>query len=93
MVECISCGGRRWVTAELEKPFGRGINFRWDAVDVAKLYLHINDVAPESIYLELESKSYQYGNRVKLQKQFIARDPDSYLFRFCAAIEAILRLN
>ena len=45
MVECISCEGIRWVTAELEKPFGRGINFR------------MQDVAPESIYLELESKS------------------------------------
>ena len=62
-------------------------------MDVAKLYLHIKDLAAESIYLQLESKSYQCGNRVKLQKQFIAQDPIGYLFRFCAAIEAILRLN
>jgi catechol 2,3-dioxygenase-like lactoylglutathione lyase family enzyme len=83
MVECISCEGRRWVTGKLEKPFGRGVNFQWDVVDVVKLHSHIKNVAPESIYLELESKSYQCGNRVKLQKQFIAQDPDGYLFRFC----------
>lgn len=84
MVECISCKGRRWITGEIEKPFGRGINFQWNVVDLENLYSRIKNMAPESIYLEMETKSYKCGDAVTVQKQFIAQDPDGYLFRFCS---------
>lgn len=83
MVESISCEGRHWVTANLEKPYGRGVNFQWDVRDIDSLYSRIKNSSPESVYLELETKIYQCGNTSKTQKQFIAQDPDGYLFRFC----------
>jgi catechol 2,3-dioxygenase-like lactoylglutathione lyase family enzyme len=84
MVECISCEGRRWLTGEIERPFGRGVNFQWDVAELEKLYSRVKDTAPDSIYLELETRSYQCGTEVIIQKQFIAQDPDGYLFRFCS---------
>lgn len=83
MVECISVEGRRWITGEMEKPFGRGINFQWDVSEIEEMYARVKSLAPESIFLEMETKSYQCGNELIVQKQFIAQDPDGYLFRFC----------
>ena len=83
MVECIAGEGRRWITGEMERPFGRGVNFQWDVLDVEYMYSRVKNIAPESIYLNMEIKSYQCGNKTNLQKQFIAQDPDGYLFRFC----------
>ena len=72
-------------TKKLQKPLGRGVNFQWDVIDLEKLYAGIQQKAPESIYLEMESMSYRCGNEVHIQNQFIAQDPDGYLFRFCSS--------
>ena len=40
-------------------------------------------MAPDSIFLEMETKSYKCGDQIADQKQFIVQDPDGYLFRFC----------
>lgn len=84
MVECISSEGRRWVTGDIEKPFGRGVNFQWDVLEIDEIYSRMQNSAPKSIFLEMETKSYQCGDKVAVQKQFIAQDPDGYLFRFCS---------
>ncbi len=84
MVECLSVEGRRWITGEMERPFGRGINFQWDVSEIDEMYSRVKSLAPESIFLEMETKSYQCGNEVIVQKQFVAQDPDGYLFRFCS---------
>lgn len=83
MVEGINGIGRRWLTGPMEKPFGRGINFQWDVFDIDTLYERINRLAPNAIYLDMETKSYQCANRLAIQKQFVVQDPDGYLFRFC----------
>ena len=70
MVECIFGEGRRWITGEMEKPFGRGINFQWDVSEIDEIYARVKSNAPESIFLEMETKSYQCGNEVSVQKQF-----------------------
>lgn len=84
MVECLSAGGRVWLTGELKKPFGRGVNFQWNVSDIDKMYSRVKASSPESIFLEMETRSYQCGSEVFVQKQFIAQDPDGYLFRFCS---------
>ena len=89
MVECISVEGRRWITGEMEKPFGRGINFQWDVPEIEKIYSRIKNAAPESIFLEMETRSYKCGSEIIVQKQFIAQDPDGYLFRFCSGSNEI----
>ena len=83
MAEEISDERRGWVTGDMEKPFGRGVNFQWDVAEIDKMYLRIKAMAPDSIYLEMETKSYKCGEQIVVQKQFIVQDPDGYLFRFC----------
>jgi catechol 2,3-dioxygenase-like lactoylglutathione lyase family enzyme len=86
MVECLVGKERRWIIGEMERPFGRGVNFQWDVLDIEKIYSRVKATAPEAIYLDMEMKSYQSGNTVSTQKQFIAQDPDGYLFRFCCNV-------
>lgn len=86
MVEGINCIGRRWLISEMEKPFGRGVNFQWDVAEIDDLYSRIKAKVPSSIYLKMETKEYQCANEVVVQKQFIVQDPDGYLFRFVAII-------
>lgn len=83
MAEGINGIGRRWLTDKMEKPFGRGVNFQWDVSEIDELYSRVKASVPDSIYLEIETKEYQCGNHVAVQKQFIVQDPDGYLFRFC----------
>ena len=87
MAEGLNGKGRRWLTGSMEKPFGRGINFQWDVHEIDALYLRIKTLAPASIYLEMETKGYQAGSTIAVQKQFVAQDPDGYLFRFCCDIQ------
>ncbi|MGV8853487.1 MAG: bleomycin resistance protein [Devosia sp.] len=74
--------GRDWVTGKLESPNGRGIN----------LQIHIESLAPVlerlatsqiGLFQPVESKSYQVGDRLAVQRQFCVQDPDGYLLRFC----------
>ncbi len=83
MVESINDEGRRWFTGKMDKPYGRGVNFQWDVSEIDDLYSRVIASAPDSIYLEMETKEYQCEDEVIIQKQFIAQDPDGYLFRFC----------
>ena len=78
--------GRRWLTGKMTKPFGRGINFQWDVAEIEELYARVKMKASDSIYLKIETTSYQCADKVVIKRQFIAQDPDGYLFRFCSEI-------
>lgn len=86
MIEEATGPGRRWITGELKQPFGRGINFQCEIVDVKGFFDRVKALSPESIYLDLEQKSYQCDSKFVEQTQFIVQDPDGYLFRFCSTI-------
>ena len=83
MLEEISSTNRQWVTADLNAPFGRGVNFQWDVENIHELHTRVCKLAPGTIYLALESKEYLCGAELTLQNQFIVQTPDGYLFRFC----------
>ncbi len=83
MVEQLSGPGRRWVTGEMERPFGRGISFQWDVVDLDGIYARVMAAVPSAIYVDMETKAYRVGDETLHQRQFVAQDPDGYLFRFC----------
>ena len=81
MLEEAAGPGRRFRTASLEKPFGRGINLQIGVSDIDALYRAVQN-AELSIIVALEERWYrqnavEYGNR-----QFVAADPDGYLLRF-----------
>ncbi len=86
MLEGINSDSRKWMTDKLEAPLGRGINFQWDVKDIEALYRSVKSLAADAIYLQLESKSYECGNKIAVQQQFIVQTPDGYLFRFCQDI-------
>ncbi|EHR6739089.1 VOC family protein [Vibrio parahaemolyticus] len=83
MLEGLSGQSRKWITGNPEFPLGRGMNFQWDVNDIERLYREVCSKSNESIYLALESKSYECGTKSAVQKQFIVQSPDGYLFRFC----------
>lgn len=76
-------GMSRWLVADMEKPFGRGVNFQWDVGDVDSMYAKVVEKSPNSIYLEMETAEYLCGQEVAVQQQFVVQDPDGYLLRFC----------
>ncbi|MCX7123815.1 MAG: VOC family protein [Gammaproteobacteria bacterium] len=72
---------RQWITAELQKPFGRGINFQIEIDDIEALY----QTAVKhglAFVLPLEDKWYQQKDRAVGNRQFAIQDPDGYLLRF-----------
>lgn len=83
MVEQYNSPDRKWITGELERPFGRGVNFQWEVADIELFYDHVKRNAPNSVFLNLEKKEYRKNDSIIIQKQFIVQDPDGYLFRFC----------
>jgi catechol 2,3-dioxygenase-like lactoylglutathione lyase family enzyme len=80
MVEAAAGPGRRFRTAPLERPYGRGINVQIRVTDVAGLYRALEGRA--HIKVELEEKWYRAGDRLVGNKQFVVADPDGYLLRF-----------
>ena len=82
MIEQVNGPGRRWITGELERPFGRGLNLQIEVEDVAGLYARVSREAAKFIYVPLEEKSYQCGDNSVLTRQFVVQDPDGYLLRF-----------
>src|SRR6266536_4176881 len=58
---------RTFVAAELEHPYGRGVNFQIEVADVASLYAAAK-ASPWPVFLELEDRWYRqdeltFGNR------------------------------
>jgi hypothetical protein len=70
-----------WETGELEKPFGRGINFQI-------LVSRIEPIHDALISLEYPIMKapwiswYRKGDTMVGQKEFLVQDPDGYLLRF-----------
>ena len=76
---------RVWLSAPLERPFGRGVNFQIHTTQVAALYekVQLNDA---DIFLPMEEKWYRVGDFELCHWQFIILDPDGYMLRFVELI-------
>jgi catechol 2,3-dioxygenase-like lactoylglutathione lyase family enzyme len=72
---------RIWLSAPLEKPFGRGINFEIRTTKVNELYSHVQQ-SGANIFLHIEQKTYRIDGFEVSNRQFIVLDPDGYLLRF-----------
>lgn len=73
--------GRKWLTGELQHPFGRGISFQIEVSDIDTLYAKIKE-QDISLFLDIEEKWYRTDNGACGNRQFIVQDPDGYLLRF-----------
>ena len=81
MLEEFMAPGRRWVTASLERPFGRGINLQVTVDDVAPILAALG-LAGWPLFLGLEETWYRAGANETGVRQFLVQDPDGYLVRF-----------
>jgi len=70
-----------WNVGELEYPFGRGINISMEVSDIDKLYDFVKE-KQYPIFREMQIDSYQVGDKVYHDKQFLIQDLDGYLLRF-----------
>ena len=73
--------GRTFLTADLEQPYGRGVNFQIEVDDVASLYAVVK-ASPWPVFLELEDRWYRQAELALGNRQFVIQDPDGYLLRF-----------
>ena len=73
--------GRRFRTAELQKPFGRGVNLQIRTLNVAKLYEAVVKAGLEPL-IEVETSWYRQADIERGNRQFVVADPDGYLLRF-----------
>ena len=81
MLEEVMAPGRRWVTAPLERPFGRGINLQITVDDVAPVLASL-DAAGWPLFLDPEEHWYRAWASETGVRQFLVQDPDGYLVRF-----------
>jgi catechol 2,3-dioxygenase-like lactoylglutathione lyase family enzyme len=73
--------GRTFLTAALEHPYGRGINFQIEVSDVSSLYTAVR-ASGWPLLLELEDKWYRQDQLMRGNRQFVVHDPDGYVLRF-----------
>jgi catechol 2,3-dioxygenase-like lactoylglutathione lyase family enzyme len=81
MLEEAAGPGRRFRTAALEQPFGRGINLQIAVAGVDDLYRVVQSVKL-SIVIPLEERWYRQSAIERGNRQFVVADPDGYLLRF-----------
>ncbi|OGT35170.1 MAG: hypothetical protein A3F11_10975 [Gammaproteobacteria bacterium RIFCSPHIGHO2_12_FULL_37_14] len=81
MIEGLTNNRRSWVTAPIEKPFGRGMHLQIEVQDVCGLYRNFKAV-DYPIFFEMEEKWYRIDDKETGNKQFLVQDPNGYLLRF-----------
>lgn len=85
MLEEVMGPGRRWVTAPLRRPFGRGINLQIAVDDLSSIVAGLG-AAGWPLYLAPEEVWYRAGSQEAGVRQFLVQDPDGYLLRFSQGI-------
>lgn len=74
-----------WHAAELQRPFGRGINFQIESNDVEGLAAKIkkNNIV---LFRDVFVSHYECGGQMITEKEILVQDPDGYLLRFSETI-------
>ncbi len=87
MLEEAAGPGRRFRTAPLEQPFGRGVNFQIGIANVDDIHQRAL-TSQQPIVIPLEERWYRREAQELGNRQFVVADPDGYLLRFCTDLGA-----
>jgi len=80
MLEQVDPTAGQWLTAPLNKPFGRGINLQIDVLAVAPIIQKLGE-AECALFRECKDTWYRAESVEVGQREFIVQDPDGYLVR------------
>ena len=81
MLEEADGPGRRFRTAALERPFGRGVNLQIEVGDARALHQRVVEAGHDPL-VPLEERWYRSAGVELGNRQFVLSDPDGYLLRF-----------
>lgn len=81
MLEAAAGPGRRFRTAPLEPPYGRGVNLQIRAPDLEGLYDRVSR-SGLAVIIPMEERWYRQGVIDRGNRQFVVADLDGYLLRF-----------
>jgi catechol 2,3-dioxygenase-like lactoylglutathione lyase family enzyme len=81
MLQAADGPGRRFRTATLEHPYGRGINLQIEVADAGGLHAAMVEAGVETL-VGLERRRYRVRGEEVAAEQFVVADPDGYLLRF-----------
>ena len=81
MLEEAAGPGRRFRTAPLEHPYGRGMNLQIACSNVTRLHDTVV-TASGDLVVPLETRWYRADDVERGNGQFVVADPDGYLLRF-----------
>ncbi|MBW2240605.1 MAG: VOC family protein [Deltaproteobacteria bacterium] len=76
----------QWRTADLERPFGRGLNLEIEVEDLAPMVSRLSAHA-YSLLLEPHEKSRRVGKKNRVVRELLVADPDGYLIRLSQPID------
>jgi catechol 2,3-dioxygenase-like lactoylglutathione lyase family enzyme len=81
MLQAADGPGRRFRTAPLEHPYGRGVNLQIEVADAGGLHVTMLEAGIEPL-VGLERRSYSVRGAEIATEQFVVADEDGYLLRF-----------
>ena len=81
MLEEADGPGRRFRTAPLEQPYGRGINLQIRVPSISELHARVL-AKGLGLIVPLEERWYRQNGAEKGHRQFVVSDPDGYILRF-----------
>jgi catechol 2,3-dioxygenase-like lactoylglutathione lyase family enzyme len=80
MIQQAEGPGRRFRTAPLDRPYGRGVNLQLEVADVGAVRDRAVALGHDLI-VALEDRWYRTGPAEAGQRQLVVADPDGYLWR------------
>ena len=80
MLEQVDPDAGQWLTAELSRPFGRGVNLQIDVEAVAPIIERLG-AAQVPLYKTCKDTWYRADDVEVGHREFLVQDPDGYLVR------------
>jgi catechol 2,3-dioxygenase-like lactoylglutathione lyase family enzyme len=73
----------------LEYPYGKGVHFLIETMDIDGLYRRVAGANERSIRVAPRNRWYRVGEGLEGHREVVVADPDGYLFRFYQRLEGL----